>query len=245
MNQDKIDEAVKFLLKSVRQLSDKFLTVNENLSRSFSSVKEDVSDLSERIQKVEAELLESHDQRLIDSQNQHSLPANLPVHPVQQKRIIPPLNLPVNTIIDIYHSNPILLQPFSRPCAVSSRTLVGEISEIELEVFAQGSIWILETQDGDWLLLPRPGVLQRQAQVESMKRLFELESDVELPAELELRNIAMATVIEHGRRWYLKEKGLIGLFKDPLQTSLESRLRLIEQKIEQLSGLIGYLSSKQ
>jgi hypothetical protein len=42
----------------------------------------------------------------------------------------------------------------------------------------------------------------------------------------------MATVVEHGRRWYLKEKGLIGVHSDPLQRSLEVRIRRLEQQLD-------------
>jgi hypothetical protein len=114
---------------------------------------------------------------------------------------------------------------------VSGRTLSGSIPEVELEVFAQGATWIIETQYADWILLPRPGLLQRQTQVESLGRLFEIEGESPLPAELELLRPAMATVVEHGRRWYLKEKGTVGVHSDPLQSSMEQRIRLLERKL--------------
>jgi hypothetical protein len=66
---------------------------------------------------------------------------------------------------------------------------------VELEVFAQGTTWIIETQDGDWVLLPRPGMLQRRTHVESLGRMFELEVESALPAELELLEPGMATVV--------------------------------------------------
>ncbi|MCP9819874.1 hypothetical protein KBZ18_10250 [Synechococcus sp. Cruz-9H2] len=149
----------------------------------------------------------------------------------QQDLLIPALNLPFDALLDVYRNTPALLQPFARACSVSGRTLSGSIPEVELEVFAQGTTWIIETQDGDWVLLPRPGMLQRQTQVESLGRFFELEVESPLPAELELLRLGMATVVEHGRRWYLKEKGAIGVHSDPLQRGLEQRIRLLEQKL--------------
>ena len=56
MDADKLIDSVKLLLKSVRQLSDRFIETNENITRSFERVREDVSDLGERIEKLEAEL---------------------------------------------------------------------------------------------------------------------------------------------------------------------------------------------
>lgn len=86
--------------------------------------------------------------------------------------IFPALNLPVDGLRDVYRNTPSLLQPFSRSCSVSARTLSGSIPEQELEVLAQGTSWIIELNDGEWVLLPRPGILKRQRQMESLRRLF-------------------------------------------------------------------------
>lgn len=118
---------------------------------------------------------------------------------------------------------------------MSGRTLSGTISDVELEVFAQGTTWIIETQDGDWMLFPRPGMLQRQTQIESLARFFDVQGESALPAELDLLRPGTATVVQHGRRWYLKEKGEIGVNSDPLQRSLELRIRLLEQIINERS----------
>jgi len=230
MESDKLIDSVKFLLKSVRKLSDRFVEANDGIARSFESVGGDVDDLSERIKKLEAELLNLRDQELI-AVNGNQRPPELPVRADQRDLMIPALNLPFDALLDVYRNTPALLQPFARACSVSGRTLSGSIPEVELEVFAQGATWMIETQDGDWVLLPRPGMLQRQTQVESLGRLFELDVEDPLPAELELLRPGMATVIEHGRRWYLKEKGLIGVHSDPLQRSMEQRIRLLEQKL--------------
>lgn len=230
MDVDKLIESVKFLLKSVSKLSDRFIETNENISRSFESVRDDIVDLSERLTKIEAELLNLRDQELITTDSGRRSP-ELPVRADQQDLLIPALNLPFDALLDVYRNTPALLQPFARACSVSGRTLSGSISEVELEAFAQGATWIIETQDGDWALLPRPGMLQRQTQVQSLGRMFEFETESPLPAELELLSLGMATVVEHGRRWYLKEKGLIGVHTDPLQSSLELRIRLLEEKL--------------
>jgi len=230
MDADKLIDSIKFLLKSVRQLSDRFVEATEGNRRTFERVFEDVGDLAERIQKLEVELQNLRDQELIAPDGNRRAP-ELPVRVDQQDLLIPALNLPFDALLDVYRNTPALLQPFARACSVSGRTLSGSIPEVELEVFAQGTTWIIETQDGDWVLLPRPGMLQRQTQVDSLGRFFELEVESPLPAELELLRLGMATVVEHGRRWYLKEKGAIGVHSDPLQRGLEQRIRLLEQKL--------------
>jgi hypothetical protein len=232
MDADKLINSVKFLLKSVRQLSDRFIETNENITRSFESVREDVSDLGERIEKLEAELQNLRDQQLVAVDSVRSAP-NLPVRSDQRDLVIPALYLPLEGLLDVYRTTPALLQPFARACSVTGRTLSGAIPEVELEVFAQGTTWVIETQDGEWVLLPRPGMLERQTHVESLGRMFELE--VESPAELELLMPGIATVVEHGRRWYLKDKGAIGIHSDPLQRSIEVRIRLLEQKLRDRS----------
>lgn len=234
MELDRLIESVKFLLKSVRQLSDRFVETNAGITRSFENVCEDVNELAERIEKIESELLNLRDQALVSADPLGRAP-ELPVRSDQKDLVIPALNLPLDALLDVYRNTPALLQPFARACSVSGRTLSGSISEVELEVFAQGTTWIIETQDGDWVLVPRPGMLQRQTQVESLSRFFQLDSEASLPAELDLLRPGMATVVEHGRRWYLKEKGLIGIHSDLLQRSLEQRIRSLEQRLNDLS----------
>jgi len=230
MDDQKLVDSVKFLLKSVRQLSDHFVETNDNISRSFESVRQDVSDLSDRLEKIEQDLQNWRDQELIGADGPRREP-ELPVRGDSAEALIPALNLPLVGLLDVYRNNPALLQPFARPCSLSGRTLSGAIAEIELEVFAQGTTWMVETQDGSWVLLPRPGMLLRRTQVESLGRLFDLACEAPLPAEMELLSAGTATVVEHGRRWYLKDKGTIGLVADPLQHSLENRLRALEQRL--------------
>jgi hypothetical protein len=58
----------------------------------------------------------------------------LPIVEMTADRVIPALNLPLETILDVYASAPILLGPFSRPCALIAKTLNGETACIELDV---------------------------------------------------------------------------------------------------------------
>lgn len=230
MDDQKLVDSVKFLLKSVRQLSDHFVETNDNISRSFESVRQDVSELSDRLEKIDQDLQNWRDQELMGSDGPRREP-ELPVRSDTKENAIPTLNLPLDGLVDVYRNTPALLQPFARPCSVSGRTLSGAIEEIELEVFAQGTTWMIETQDGEWVLLPRPGMLQRQTQIESLGRLFDRSAEASPPAEMELIKPGFAHGVEHGRRWYLKEKGVIGLHADPLQTSLEKRLQALESKL--------------
>ena len=68
MDDQKLVESVKFLLKSVRQLSDHFVETNDNISRSFDTVRQDVSDLSDRLAILEEEIQNWRDQALISSE---------------------------------------------------------------------------------------------------------------------------------------------------------------------------------
>lgn len=234
METDRLIDSVKFLLKGVRQLSDRFLETNENIARSFEKVSKNIGELSDRVDKIDAELQNLRDQELIAVDSNRRSP-ELPTRPDQRDLVIPALNLPIEAILDVYRNTPVLLQPFARACSVSGRTLSGTISEVELEVFAQGTTWIVETQDGDWMLFPRPGMLQRQTQIASLGRFFDVQAESPLPAELDLLRPGTAMVVQHGRRWYLKEKGEIGIHSDPLQRSLEHRIRLLEQRLSERS----------
>ena len=230
MEADKLVQSVKFLLRSVRDLSDRFVESNQGISNTFNSVYDDIRGIQEQLDAIRLSVDNAIDEQLLSSDSAR-VKRELPVKEDEKQHLIPALNLPLEGLLDVYRNTPVLLQPFARPCSISGKTLSGEIAEVELEVFVQGTTWVIETQDGDWVLVPRPGMLQRQKQVEGLGRLFDLATDGLLPAEVELLKPGSATVIEHGRRWYLKEKGEIGIQTDPLQRSLEQRLALIEQKL--------------
>ena len=229
MEHDRLVESTRFLLKSVRQLSDHFVETNDNVARSFESVRQDVSDIAGRLESLEEALKNMSDYELLTSSTSRQ-EVELPARSDTKDNVIPALNLPLEGILDVYRNTPILLQPFARPCSISGRTLSGLISEVEFEVFAQGTIWIIEMQDGDWAILPKPGMLQRRTQTESLGRMFDFSEEASPPAEVDLLRLGLADVVEHGRRWYLREKGLIGLHSDPLKQSLEKRLRALEER---------------
>lgn len=233
MESDKLFESVRFLLRSVRQLSDRFVENNEKSIRSFEAVRADIIDLSCRLEAIEKDLQAFRDRELLAGE-MTGRSITLPVPAGHEDLTIPALNLPLEGLLDAYRSAPALLQPFARPCSVSGRSLSGELKDVELEAFAQGSTWMIELQDGSWQLLPRPGVLSRQTQLQSLERFYAISGSTELPAELELLQPAVATSVEHGRRWMLTAKGRIGVEADPLKRSLEQRLRALEQTLQRL-----------
>lgn len=234
MDSDKVIDSIKFLLTSLSKLSDRFLAANDAWQRSFDYARQDIDDMKERLGRVEVDLVNWRDHQLMAGDSPVVQQQDLPVKAGHEKLLIPPINLPLEGILEIYRTTPSLLQPFSRACSVSGRTLSGMTSEVELEVFAQGNIWIVETQDADWLLFPRPGVVSRRSQIQSLVRLFDIEAEPDPPAILELMQPGRANVVEHGRRWFLGAKGRLGLQADPLQASLENRLRHLETRLQAL-----------
>jgi hypothetical protein len=231
---EKVIESIRFLLSSLSKLSDRFLAANESTQRSFDNVRQDIDDVIERLARVEADLVDWRDQGIsIGSANlQRTL--ELPTKEEHKKRLIPALNLPLETIVDTYRNAPTLLQPFSRPCSFTAKTVTGASDNVELEVVAQGLGWMVETQHGDWLLLPKPGLLKRASQYKTLERIFHISGNDEIPVEIELIQPARADAIEHGRRWLLAEKGELGIYTDPLQQSLENRLRRLEARLNAL-----------
>jgi len=234
MNSEKVVDSVRFLLSSVSKLTDRFVESNEASRQSYNQLRQDLDCLADRLGKIEADLANSRDQQLMSAVNADLRVPELPVKPGEEKRAIPALNLPLDGILETYRTSPALLQPFARPCSITGRTLSGKISEVELEVFAQGSSWLIESQDGDWLLFPRPGLITRRSQIQSLERLFEIEAEPVPPALLELLEPGRANVVEYGTRWYLGTKGRIGLQPDTLQVSLENRLRQLETRLRTL-----------
>ena len=231
MDNKKIVESIKFLLTSVKQLSDRYIEANQGISSTFDHLYSELSSTKEKAENIEIAIKNAIDEQLIASSS-NNIKRDLPVKEAEKNHLIPSLNMTLEGLLDVYRNTPELLQPFARPCSISGKTLSGEISEVELAVFAQGTMWMIETQDGQWLLVPKPGMLQRQKQVEVLARTFDIAADGVLPAEVELLKAGSASVVEHGRRWYLKEKGIIGIQTDPLQRSIENRLLRLEQRLQ-------------
>lgn len=237
MENNKIVESLKFLLSSVKKLSDSFIATDKRLTNGFEKLSAEVSDLQERIGWLEKQLEDFGDGTPASA----SRPMNpaLPVQPSSEERVVQAINLSRDGILDVYASSPSLLEPFCRPCSVSARTLGGEIEEVELELFAQGTTWALQTLEGAWLLIPRPGTLERKTQLGSLQRLYAVEGVTQLPALLHLIEPAVAAVVVHGRRWQLSRKGLLHVHPDPLRVSTALRLADLDRrlaKLEQASG---------
>jgi hypothetical protein len=231
---DQLLNSVKFLLKSVKQLSDRFLDSEAKLTRSFDGVAADVNDLLERLERVEKDL-----SLLVDGTSgmrSGVTPPALPVRPETQNWVVPAINLPIEDLLNAYHCTPILLEPFARPCAVNGRTLTASVEDVEIERFAQGLTWALETLEGGWILLPRPGSLDRRTQVQALEWLFEIEGQAQLPANLQLVSPGKALAIEHSRSWKLLEKGKLTVTSDPLryQSAKDGRLAKIEKRLSEL-----------
>ena len=159
---------------------------------------------------------------------------SLPVREGTENQPCPPSTSRREAVLDAYANTPILLEPFCRPCAVTGRTLSGEIEEVELEMFSQGTTWSLELLEGGWILLPRPGSLERRAQIQSLERLFEVEGVSALPATLHLLNPATAVAVEYGRRWQLEQKGRLSIHPDPLRQGTGTRLQAMEDRLSRL-----------
>ena len=230
-NLDKLVETVRFLMASTRKLSDSFQESESRVRRGFSDVAEDVEEIDQRLAAVEAQLVGIRDKAL--SLHRQHLP-ELPVVETTTDRVIPALNLPLETILDVYASAPILLEPFSRPCALTAKTLNGETASIELESSPQALTWVLEAKDLGWLLIPRPGILERTHQLRTLQRLFKIKGGDCLPAQLQLLRTALLDSVVLGQKWQLVELGILDVNPDPTKVSFTERFSKIEERLAAL-----------
>ena len=242
MPEDRVVEAIKFLLESVKKLSDKFVDSDNRMKRSFDGVAQDMNDHSSRLAWLERQS-EERAAAAVSSTASGSAgtgartavaETQLPVLRGTEEFRVPVLNLPVETIVEVYANTPILLEPFSRPCSLTGRTLSGEIEAVELEIFTQGSTWVVESQPGGWILFPRPGSLERKASLHSLERIYEIEGVKQLPVLLHLVSPALVDAVEVGKRWQLKEKGQLSVSPDPLRVGLTDRMAKMEERLAQL-----------
>lgn len=208
MDSEKIVESVKFLLKSVRQLSDHFLESERSSKQRLDTMKRQLDTLALKLAAIEDDIHGLHNAS--ESESGSSRAATGKIEMGTKDRLINTVNLALETIVEAYRNTPSLLEPFARTCSISGRTVSGLISETEIELFPQGTTWIIETVDGDWLVFPRPGMIKRPSQRQSLERLFDINGNADFSTEIEVLKAGRATPVEHGKRWYLEEKGLIG-----------------------------------
>jgi hypothetical protein len=211
---DRLVENMRFLAASTRKLSDSFQDAEARVRRGFSDVAGDVEELERRLAAVESQLLGISDLS-ISLQRERS--SELPPVEATADRLIPALNLPFETILDVYISAPVLLEPFSRPCAVSARTLTDQTDSVELEISAHAMTWVIETGDLGWLLIPRPGMLERTHQLQSLTRLFVIDGADCLPAALQLRRPALLESVVLGQNGNSLRKGSLMQIRIPLR----------------------------
>lgn len=234
---DRLVETVRFLMASTKKLSDAFQDSQKRIRSSFENVARDVEEIERRLERAEDLLVEQQDISLVVHRSSSpELPAG---QSTSSSRIIPVLNLSVEMIADIYLSAPVLLEPFSRPCSLTARTLNGETDVIELEVAPQSMTWILEIAEANWVLIPRPGLLERQHQIQSLERLFEIKGTAHFPATLQLIKPALLEAVVSGQRWQLVERGLLDQNADPTRVSISERLRLLEHRLSLLEEPTG------
>jgi hypothetical protein len=91
--------------------------------------------------------------------------------------------------------------------------------------------WVLETSDLGWLLIPRPGLLERAHQLQSLQRLFDVQGGDYLPSQLQLLRPALLESVVLGQKWQLIEPGILDANPDPTQVSFGERLSKIEERI--------------
>lgn len=225
---DRLVETVRFLMASTKKLSDAFQDSENRARSSFENVARDIEEIERKLELAEGLLVERQDISLVV---ERSSTPELPTAQSSSSRIIPALNISVEMIADIYLSAPALLEPFSRPCSLTARTLNGETDVIELEVASHSMTWVLETAESNWLLIPRPGLLERRHQIQSLERLFDIQGTEHFPATLQLVKPAVLEAVVSGQRWQLVERGILDQNADPTKVSISERLRLLELRM--------------
>ena len=228
---ERLVETVRFLMASTKKLSDAFQDSESRVRSSFENVARDVEEIERRLESVEEQLVEQRDVSLVI---RRSSAPELPTTLSSSARVIPVLNLSVEMIADVYVSAPVLLEPFARPCSLTARTLNGQTDEIELEVASQAMTWVLETAEANWILIPRPGLLERRHQLQSLERLFDIDGTGPLPGMLQLVKPAVLEAVVAGQRWQLVERGLLGQTADPTRVSVSERLSQLEHRLSVL-----------
>ena len=117
MEADKLVQSVKFLLRSVRDLSDRFVESNQGISNTFNSVYDDIRGIQEQLDAIRLSVDNAIDEQLLSSDSAR-VKRELPVKEDEKQHLIPALNLPLEGLLDVYRNTPVLLQPFARPGSI-------------------------------------------------------------------------------------------------------------------------------
>jgi hypothetical protein len=242
---DKLVDTIRFLLESVKKVSDTLVDSENKVKRGFDGVAADIDTLQHRLEWLERRLEERPDASGEEGSDPGAMTGmgtdarQLPMAEGTERFRVPVLNLSIGKILEVYAEAPQLLEPFSRPCSLSGRTLSGELDEVELEAFAQGSTWVVENQTEGCLLIPRPGSLERKTSLQSLERLYAIGGVRQLPVLLHLIEPALVDAVEMGRRWQLRQKGQLSVSSDPLRVDLSNRFASLEQRLNRLESQLG------
>ena len=77
-------------------------------------------------------------------------------------------------------------------------------------------------------------MLERAHQLQSLRRLFEINGGENLPATVQLLRPAVLESVILGQKWQLVEPGILDATPDPTQVSFGERLLKIEDRLAAL-----------
>ena len=145
----------------------------------------------------------------------------LPDEPATAEHVIPVLNLPDETIIEVCTAALVLMEPFSRSSDATVRILNCETDAIELEVTTHGNTGLIQSVS---------------QQLQSLEGLFVVNGTQPLSSTLQLIRSALLEPVVAGCRWQLAEKGLLDASPDPTRVSIAGQLAKLEERLSALEG---------
>jgi len=228
---DRVIETVTVLKGSTLKLVKSFQESENRLRGAYSHVAGDIEALEKRLDAVDEKLMEiALEINNLTVSLQRTGP-ELPTMDATSSGVIPGLNLSLETILDVYVSAPMLLEPFARPCSITAQTLNGQIRCVELEIATHSMTWVIEVAQLGWILIPRPGSLKRSHQWQSLQRLFEIRGDKAIPSSLHLLRPALLESVVLGKKWQVILPGILDTSAENPRHSLEERISSVEKRL--------------
>ena len=112
MDESRLVESIKYLLSSVKKLTDSFVAMEKRVTLSFENLAADVDNLLERIELLEKKSIDLRDGDSLTGRPPRT--TELPVSPETREQLVPRLNLPLDGILDVYATTPMLLEPLPK-----------------------------------------------------------------------------------------------------------------------------------
>lgn len=149
-----------------------------------------------------------------------------------ENKQIKPLTISVEKLIDIYNDVPQVLTEYVIEVTLTAETYRQKTDgQVILEYIVRGNYWVIlleNRQEKNYYLFPNAQIKLRLHRLKSIEYLFNLQGEKIINShEFILLKPALISIFPNGKKWQLKDKGLLRIDKKSPASRLVSELEKI------------------